>query len=626
MSDSMIPPQLPPTPPVPATPAPVRNAPVISAPPAATPSDGETVTLAARVVRETPPVAGQVRLRTDHGDVVVKTDAPLPPDIEVSVDIQRQRAALAATVRVNNAKSEMAPPTPQTSAPAPQAPPPAPVYAGDRLMAIVLSGSVETPVPAPIPLPAGAELDALAQKIQQLAQQLLKTGGSAASGVPAPLLSGLAASKNPAAFISALAPEQQQKMLALLPASERPAPLLQTPMAPPAPPAENLADTGLLAVMKAMTSARLTQQAMQGTPATPAAQPATGGNLLGLLQNLLPVIQGVDTEGMARIATPAMTATTAPPVAGAELRIVTISPAGSATPQPAQGLMTGQVIGLTKDGMPVIKSPVADFVLNTRVNLPVGTQITFEALPLTLADMAARMGGATEDGFSFSPLTSRGWPALDDALNILAQQAPAAAQALQNTLPAPGPKMVPSTLFFLAALRLGMVENWLGAQTMQTLRESGGSRSADRIGQDFSRIAQQSTEPLQGEWRGISIPLLHNAQLDQIRFFIRRQREEDGGQKAGETTRFLVNLNLSRLGDMQLDGLMRQTQKQGSVEKRLDMVIRTDARLSSGLMHDLQDGFARGLREAHLAGRLEFQAQRQGWVQVDTATHATQTV
>ena len=98
----------------------------------------------------------------------------------------------------------------------------------------------------------------------------------------------------------------------------------------------------------------------------------------------------------------------------------------------------------------------------------------------------------------------------------------------------------------------------------------------------------------------------------------------DGG---GETTRFLVNLNLSRLGDMQLDGLLRKLpgQMPGVLEKRLDMVVRSAARLSPGLMRELQEGYARGLREAQLTGSLEFQARKEGWVTVGAAARPAQT-
>lgn len=653
MSDGAIPTNLPPAPPQPQRQDPpvIRNAPVISAPPqlqAGNPGD-DNVVLRGRVVAQQPPVDGQIKLQTDGGDITVKSSTPLPAGTDVTIELHRDRTQMTANIRVARAQQDTSAPPPRADAPpaAPprdtaQAPPP-PASPGDKLVAIVLSGSVEPP-PAPPPpsLPTGDALAAVAKQLQEIAQQLVKSGTAGQSGVPSPLLMGLAASKNPAAFLSGLAPEQLQKMLALLPPGSLPQPASpETPptpetAAPPAtPPAEqeNPQDSSLLAVLKAATSARLTQQVLQAPPQ----ENSGGGNMMTLLKSLLPLIQSVETGGMAQM--PQAPAFAQAP-AGAELKLISIQlPQQAATPLPAtpqsamplpatalpQGeapVLTGTVIGLTNEGMPVIRTPQADLVLNTPVDLPVGSKLSFEALPLTLADMAARIGDDL-----IEPLTARSWPALDDALQILAQHAPDAAQALQNSLPAPGPRLVPTALFFMAALKMGLAENWLGAQSLQALRDSGNAKTADKLSRDFTRIGDQAGERLPGDWRGISLPLLHDAQLSQIQFFVRRHRDdEDGGNGGGETTRFLVNLNLSRLGDMQLDGLLRKLpgQMPGLLEKRLDMVIRSGARLSPGLMRELQEGYARGLRDAQLTGSLEFQAKKEGWVTVGAAARPTQ--
>lgn len=652
MSDGAIPTNLPPAaaPPQRQDPPLVRNAPVVSAPPQlqAGNAGADNIVLRGRVVTPQPPVDGQITLQTDKGDISIKSSAPLPAGTDVSIELHRDREQMTATLRAARAQQETSAPPPRSDAPTPapprdsgQAPPP-PATPGDKLVAIVLSGSVEPP-PAPPPpsLPTGEALAAVAKQLQEIAQQLVKSGTAGQSGVPSPLLMGLAASKNPAAFLSGLTPDQLQKMLALLPPGSLPQPENAQPLpqgstatpSTPAPPApaeqEPPQDSSLLSVLKAATTARLTQQVLQVAP-----QDNSGGNMMTLLKSLLPLIQSVETGGMA---TPPQAPAFTQAPAGAELKLLSVqlpqqqtTPMLPATPAPAtplpQGeapILSGTVIGVTTEGMPVIRTPQADLVLNTRIDLPVGSKLTFEALPLTLADMAARIGDDL-----IEPLTARSWPALDDALQILAQHAPDAAQALQNSLPAPGPRLVPTALFFMAAIKMGLAENWLGAQSLQVLRDSGNAKTADKLSRDFTRIGDQAGERLPGDWRGISLPLLHDAQLSQIQFFVRRHREdEDGSNGGGETTRFLVNLNLSRLGDMQLDGLLRKLpgQMPGVLEKRLDMVIRSKTGLSPGLMRELQDGYARGLREAQLTGSLEFQAKKDGWVTVGPAARPTQT-
>ena len=662
MSDNITPTNTPPAPLSANQPTPakdsgtvlIRNAEVSSAPPAAQPpADAKTITLRAVVVEDKSLPPDQTRLRTDKGDIIIRSDTRLPADTEVMVDLQRQKAQLIATVRVAQRSADMQTPAPQPpAAQPPQAPPVQTVQAGDKLIALILSGSVPPPpVPPSAPPPLTSDQAAL---IRQAALQLLASGGAAKAGVPLSVLTNLTASTDPAAFIKTLPPEQQAALRLLLPASAQttPTPASTTPVppanstqTPPAPAIPTPADTpaeaqdaGLLTLLKAMTSARLTEQALQ----TPQAPSGTSNPLTSLVKSMLPLIQGLQTQGMTQpLATPAPQAQSvfgAQQPSGAELKIITITPPPAAgTPTPAQtpplaeGQITGTIIGQTRDGMAVIKTPLADFVLSARINLPVGTTLTLQATPLAFNDLATRLSAnpavLSTLLASFDPLSGDSWPALDDAMAILAQNRPEAAARMANTLPSPGPKMVPTTLFFLAALRLGIAENWLGAQTLQALRDSGARSTADKLTGDFGRIARQSGEALPSEWRGISMPLLYDSQLSQQQMFVRKNKDDDGDNASGgKTTRFIVNLNLSRLGGMQLDGLMHDALPAKGIDKRLDMVIRTDMRLAPGIMQDLQTAYAAGLKDSKMTGSLEFQANKKGWVDIDHRTADSRSV
>lgn len=608
MSDGILPSGTPPAPPAPRPDGSilVNKAPVTQSPPAAAPpQDGGTARLQGQVIAEKPPVEGQVRIRTDKGDVVIRSDRPLPPDTQVIVDLQRQKAALVATLRISqrisDAQAEIPTPAPALPATTPATAPPPPVLPGDRLIALVLTGSLTAPLTAPA-LPAA--------ELQQAVRQAITSGLTEKIPLPAQLLSDFAASTDPEGFLLRLPPEQRQ-MLQQSAASLQ----MTTPTAPPAD------EDGLMALLRAMTTARLTQQGVQALPSQ-IASPAGTAPLPGMLQALLPLLQNLQ-----QTPTPApgqLPFQNAP--AGAELRIVHVqlpgNPAPTPTPAITPPIQQGQVIGQTSSGMAVIRTPQADIVLNARVALPVGSQITFEATPLTFDALAARVA-AGGSALSFDPLASRQWPALTEALQILAQHAPDAARALNNSLPAPGARMVPATLFFMAALKLGIVENWIGAQNLQVLRDHGGRNTADRLGSDFSAISRQSGETLNGDWRGFSLPMLHDAQLSQLQIFVRRQNDDKNGDgsESGQTTRFLVNLSLSRMGDMQLDGLMRQGRNAaGAATKNLDMVIRTADRLPGTLMQDLQTAYARGLGETGLTGTMQFQANKKGWIAVTPAS------
>jgi hypothetical protein len=147
---------------------------------------------------------------------------------------------------------------------------------------------------------------------------------------------------------------------------------------------------------------------------------------------------------------------------------------------------------------------------------------------------------------------------------------------------------------------------------LQTLRQAGKSNLIDRLTSDFGKIAAQSRETVAEDWRALSMPLRYDESISQLQFFVRQQHDDKGGGKddAGPrpVTRFILNLRLSRLGDMQLDGLLHQ--------RRLDLILRSAAALSFPMRQDLMQGFQRGLGQAGMAGGISFQTKAEHWVNI----------
>jgi len=276
-------------------------------------------------------------------------------------------------------------------------------------------------------------------------------------------------------------------------------------------------------------------------------------------------------------------------------------------------LQLAEVKTITPGGQPIFKTVdgAADrnFVIKTPVNVPVGSTVLFEAAPMT--PEAGNQDIFPASGFR---LLGNAWPNLHEALQVIQQADPSAAQALRNSLPTPSAHLAPATLFFLAALRLGSIDNWLGDNALKALRAAGKKDLLERLGGDFGKISGQSREILADEWRSISVPLLHDEQISQMQFYIRRHRDQGGAGKDHEQkpmTRFVLNLHLSRMGDMQLDGLIRK--------KHFDIVLRTEEKLPFDMRQELMRRFAQGLDQVQMQGGISFQTRQQGWVTVPAA-------
>lgn len=601
--------------------APVKQA------PAGIGNDRTPLKLEGRVVsqnRET----GETRIATARGEITVTSDKPMPKDATVSVELTRGKdGGLMAQIALLREKAQAAE-TPDLPPPLPAKLPPAPpLKPGDIVTALVMRDEAATPQPADEP---DMPLQRAAQVLERLTADMLRQLPKPLP-VPNEVILQLAAAPDKLAALQKLPPEQQMAIVNYLAKPEVAAKLSQMIQLPPtiSPPATLAPQTTTPPTTPSGTDMPpLPVPAGKGTGNAP---PPTG---VGALKGLLPLIESLqNTDPLAGGLMPRMGGgqkTDMPQglqglIPGmSQLRIVSVTPQGQQPPVPQPGQVLGEVEFVTTNGQPSIRAGGQSFLLRLPANLPIGTQVLFEPTPMTPQQVmttfqldALRQAPAPS---GFTPLWSTTWPALQETMDSLSTISAQTAQAIQNSIPSPTPRLVPTALFFLAALRSGAVESWLGEGTLQSLRQAGKSTLADRLTGDFGRISAQSKEPVSGEWRAISMPIMHDGEIGQMQFYIRRQQQDDTPEekddmRASPPTRFILNLHLSRMGDMQLDGLLRK--------KTFDLILRSADALPESMRRELVGSFAKGLKQAQMEGGISFQTRAQKWVTIDTPQQGT---
>lgn len=591
-----IPPQPPAQPPPPAQRPAVESAPVTNMPPNLPPPgqpvkiDGEITANAAN--------RQEITITTAKGDVTVQATTALPAGTRVTLDLYMIKTRILADISVQRQHSAAIKSAMEVLTAA-QAPVP-PLKPGDVLSAIL--------VPAESPAPKTPVIDTAI--VTQIMSQLNAAALKSLPGLPDFLQPPGGGTAKIADFLK-LPLLQQQEALAFFSRPETMAALknllpqnLFTQVASGLAPRPETEDSSLMHVLRAQTFAHLTRNAIaEGKPASVAFPNA--------LQSLLPLISGL-SKGMspAEVAMQSLSLkpenlTPQMPQNMHQIKIISILPPGAPIPPGvAEGRSLGRIDWITASGTPVLKAAEGDFVLKTASPLPVGTSVVFNAKPVS-PGYSAPGEVWSED---FYPMQSLKWPALQQALNHALATAPQAAAAMQAAIPAATAQMPPATLFFLAALRTGLIENWLGNDTLQSLKQAGKKGIAERLSGDFLGIMNESKAA--GEWRGFSIPLLHDNNINQMHLYVRQQpdpedKESDDGLKK-QMTRFILNIHMSRMGDLQLDGLLRK--------KQFDLVLRSADKLPEGMRRDLMQAFARGLEQTSMQGGISFQTRDQNWM------------
>lgn len=520
-------------------------------------------------------------VRSDNGSFAIVGDTePLPPNARLVLQV----LTLGTTVRaaVLSANGEALHPPPQISLELTRAAPAA-------LAAPAEQAAPTTPIP---PITQATQLAQAATPNRLLPEFVTAPGPAAAALSPA------------AAGLAAGAP-----LVAKLVAGS--AGLLTGPAAGPAhaagPGAGHDGPTFLLRVLSigsapAPAKAPGAAATPAGTAATAAAKAASHGAAAGTAGAKGGTASGAPAAG-------GHTSTTAPAPAPAGRAAAIPGYDAAAAARAVGNRLDGMIVGTNAAGQVLFRSPAGLLALQSKASLPAGTPLSVEVVSKTTpADKPATgpLTGPQPAATAFEPLAglladTGNWPALRDTLEVLATLEPAlAAQLVAKAIPMPNKRLTSTLLFFFTALRGGDIRQWLGGNVMRALERAGRRDLLDKLDDDFAHVRRLTGDAGGGDWRTLIMPLYDGHELHQLMLFYRHHGRRDDDDEGGEdSTRFVLNLILSSLGPMQLDGLVQ--------DHRFNLFVRSKDPLDKSVQGDLSHIFSQALDATGWTGTLAFQ-------------------
>lgn len=265
----------------------------------------------------------------------------------------------------------------------------------------------------------------------------------------------------------------------------------------------------------------------------------------------------------------------------------------SASPSPGTAI-PARVTALTPNGHPVLETPIGVFVLGRRTDVPVGSMLRLELVTLPAQ---APIGAPSGDSRQTLISLATGWPALAEALSAVKTRDPAVVVEIAARYPRLGPRLAGGLLRAIQAMARGESEAWVSKSLREALTRGGHQGLLERIDTEASHQARHAIDGPGSDWRVMYLPLYDGATLHQINLFMRRRGQ--GGDRAGSDTRFVIEVDLSRLGAIQLDGLVGR--------KRFDLMLRTHAPLSEEARREIAGIHAEANKAAGVTGAIAFQ-------------------
>lgn len=285
------------------------------------------------------------------------------------------------------------------------------------------------------------------------------------------------------------------------------------------------------------------------------------------------------------------------------LAIVRLAPQGGLTPHLEAGQLLAEVAGRTQTGKAVLTCEGRTLLVHETTELPEGTR-------LVLAPISAK---DREVSVAPSSPREREIVNLRELVATLAEVSPQLARAfVQDKLPTPGPQLGGTLLFLLSAIQGGKIEEWIGNRPVTQIEKANKKAVIDAFVQSLEDSkGGTATDSRVGEWRVYPIPL-HDGQkrFDMLRLYVREGNKENSRNgDAAKQTHFLIAMDMSRLGPMQMDGLSRPG--------RLDLVVRSERALPENLPSEIKASYLGTLDALGLAGSIAFQTGRDQWVFVE---------
>lgn len=488
---------------------------------------------------------GALLLRTDYGTLALKTMLSLPPGSRVDLKLLPGPPASVMLLHIE------APTTPGTALPAlPQGPAAAPAAAGKAPPAAI-TAEAESAEEPPAQLALGSEVEAT---------------------VTAP----------PAGGASPLPAGTRLVLRLALPVPGEPMPVPTTAPGAPTPTRFN----GTIAESPPDQAGTTVVDTPLGSLALDRRLALPPGTTLDLTRvTTLPPAESSDQLAGATVVSARVLS---PPPGGAapalpagsrlELRVQALTGA----PAPQADALTGTVVASTA-GETLVDTVIGVLALQRRLALPPGTLISLERLAAAPPDQPADV-----------PLAQRTtWPALDETLATLDRVLPELAAQLRSDLsPASGAQLAGTLLFLMSALNSGV---WPGAGAASALDGAGRRDLRLKLEDDVAELRQLAASQ-SDDWRVYVLPLLDGAMVRPVRLYFRRR---SGNAAPGEQgTRFVLEVEMSRLGALQLDGLVRP--------QRFDLVLRSHRPVATELRQEIAEIFRNATTASGLAGDITF--------------------
>jgi len=206
-----------------------------------------------------------------------------------------------------------------------------------------------------------------------------------------------------------------------------------------------------------------------------------------------------------------------------------------------------------------------------------------------------------------SNIGAGGWPSFEQAYALIQSGLPAATSSMDTRSAQGGHKLLNSMMFLIAAIKGGSPAGWIGRTAEQAIEARSGGMLA-KLKEDLARLFSAGAETSTSEWRSLVLPFDTRASdMPMLAALFSQQQAVDpdeentnniGDEETEHDQRFVIEVQFSVLGAIQLDGIVRSN--------RFDLTLWSNQALPTHLIRDTNELFETALGANGFTGSMNF--------------------
>ena len=257
--------------------------------------------------------------------------------------------------------------------------------------------------------------------------------------------------------------------------------------------------------------------------------------------------------------------------------------------------LKGVVFDLKERSAPLVVTKAGVLALEEKIQFPHLTPVSVKITEIAEPD-------------SFIPTIRSEAPAfqgIEETLTLLQKSAPETFEAFKDILPQAGNKLPAQIAAFINAVSQNApVSSFIGEANVAAIQNLGekGHSLLKSLEKDFAASPKKASDG-RSAWKGWSVPFLSGAIVEPVSLYLQKP-QEDGHQRKGaaakpDAVRFVLDLNLSRLGKLQMDGLAHRN------ERRFDLIVRHQNDLPASFDEKIRFIFTQTLTALNYTGTVK---------------------